>query len=385
MYSILIVDDEISTRERIKNYLSAQEDLFDEVYCATDGEEAIQLLEVKKPQLIMTDINMPHMDGLELIEALKMQNREVTIIVLSGYDEFSFAQRAMRNGVEYYLLKPVDRRELVELMQSIKNDYFKRLQSKEEDKKKKERLQQQQQVLSNRLINAMFKGPIEKSEWEMELELLDLNKEDISYTICIILNEKAEMIPCKQMFLEKCEVFGLKVRILAEIEGECVTLVEIGTGDEKKKIEQWICESKSKKNVGSKLQWGVIVDRISDIYISYQAARKDVGILKVNMVERALKHIEKRWNDPQLALADIAEELHISQNYLRFLIKEGTGCSFVKYLTSLRLERAALMLEQTELKVQEIALKVGLDDAGYFSRIFTKEYGCSPSVYRNEK
>ena len=104
-----------------------------------------------------------------------------------------------------------------------------------------------------------------------------------------------------------------------------------------------------------------------------------------DIANRALRLIGSKWNDPKLTLNDIAGELYVSHNYLRYLIKEKTGMSFVKYVTELRLERAALILSTTDMKVQEVALEVGFEDAGYFTRVFTKKYECSPSKYRERK
>ena len=124
---------------------------------------------------------------------------------------------------------------------------------------------------------------------------------------------------------------------------------------------------------------------IAEIHLSYDAARKDSMVEQQDIANRALRLIGSKWNDPKLTLNDIAGELYVSHNYLRYLIKEKTGMSFVKYVTELRLERAALILSTTDMKVQEVALEVGFEDAGYFTRVFTKKYECSPSKYRERK
>jgi len=311
MFSIMIVDDEKSVREGLRNYLSRQEGLFDEVYSAVNGEEALKLLEEKVPQVIITDINMPHMDGLEFIELLKARRQEVQIIVLSGYDDFTYAQRAMRNGVEHYLLKPVDRKELVMLLSQMKERYLQNVKAKQENAQERERANKQHQLLN-------------------------------------ILLE-----PDSQEKTQKLEQWLSAVREMGDLSLEQVfgRLVGEGFGEEKDKEGEWQ---------------------------NSEAEQKDIA-------QRALKLIQSRWKNPKLTLNDIAGELYVSHNYLRYLIKEKTGMSFVKYLTDIRLEHAAAILSTTDRMVQDVALEVGFEDAGYFTRVFTKKYACSPSKYREKK
>ncbi len=389
MFSIMIVDDEKSVREGLKNYLSRQENLFDEVYSAVNGEEALELMQEKQPQVIVTDINMPHMDGLEFIELLKKQRQDVQIIVLSGYDDFTYAQRAMRNGVEHYLLKPVDRKELVELLSQMKEAYFRKLRAREENVQEKERVHKQQQLLCSRLLNILLDGPINKNQWRYELELLNLWQEDVAYAVCIknkgLRQEQgAGDSGVRRTFRSRCEAYGLGQLLLQEQEEEQVILLTAASRETEGNLKAWIEQVRSGSDSESELKFGTIVDDIAQVHASYEAARKDSMLQQQDIAQRALLLIQTKWNDPKLTLNDIAGELYVSHNYLRYLIKEKTGMSFVKYLTEIRLERAAAILSSTGRKVQEVALEVGFEDAGYFTRVFTKKYECSPSKYREK-
>lgn len=388
MFSIMVVDDEKSVREGLVKYLLKQNALFDEVYSAANGTEALEILGNKRPQIIITDINMPHMNGLEFIEELKKQDREVQIIVLSGYDEFSYAQRAMRNGVEHYLLKPVDRRELIGLLSQMKDTYLQQRRTKEEHVLDRERVQVQQKRLCDRLLNIMMDGPIDRDAWHYELDLMDLWKDGAVYGICI-MNQAPQLgeTVCNnhvEQFEKTCRSYQLRYEKLRENERELVFLLVADSTSKEEKLEMWVKENRSEGWLEPYMKMGSTVRSISEIYISYLSAKKELE-RQEDIAERALKLIQNKWNDSTLTLNEIAGKLYISHNYLRTLIKERTGSSFVKYLTEIRLERAAEILQTTELKVQEVARNVGFEDAAYFTRVFTKKYHCSPVKFREKQ
>ena len=107
MYRVLIADDEKIEREGIKFLLSQEEGEF-EIHEASNGKQALNILRSQEIDFLLTDIKMPHMDGLELAGKVSQENPELQIVIFSGYSDFSFAQAAMRYGVKDYVLKPVD-------------------------------------------------------------------------------------------------------------------------------------------------------------------------------------------------------------------------------------------------------------------------------------
>ena len=107
MYRVLIVDDEKIEREGIRFLLSDEKDKW-EIYEAANGKQALQVLREHDIDILLTDVKMPHMDGLELAARARKENENLKTIIFSGYNDFSFAQEAIRNGVCDYVLKPVD-------------------------------------------------------------------------------------------------------------------------------------------------------------------------------------------------------------------------------------------------------------------------------------
>lgn len=106
MYKALIADDEEIIRSGLSRLLARDPD-FEVAALAEDGEQALELAAERLPDLLLVDINMPFLNGLEFIERLEGVLRGAVIIVITGYDDFSYAQQALRLGVFDYLLKPV--------------------------------------------------------------------------------------------------------------------------------------------------------------------------------------------------------------------------------------------------------------------------------------
>jgi len=112
MISTLIVDDQKHIRDGLHAMLEQLSLTTDPIYCATNGYEALELLRKQDIDLVITDIRMPDMDGLTLMQQSRMEGHKVNFVIISGYDEFSYAQKAIELGVKGYLLKPVKRDDL---------------------------------------------------------------------------------------------------------------------------------------------------------------------------------------------------------------------------------------------------------------------------------
>ena len=115
MYSVLVVDDEPAARSGISRLVSSVGD-FMVVGTAANGTEALKLSELLLPDIVITDINMPKMNGLDFILQLREIHPDAAIIIISGYNEFAYVKRAMKMLVNYYILKPVDKEELIEAL-----------------------------------------------------------------------------------------------------------------------------------------------------------------------------------------------------------------------------------------------------------------------------
>lgn len=123
MYKVIIADDEDLIRESLRKYIDWESMGFTVVGTASDGKKAFELANELQPHVVLTDIKMPHSSGIQLMGKLKRNGMNAKIVVLSGYDEFEYAQAAIEVGAVGYLLKPIKFDKLKEVMLKIKRDY----------------------------------------------------------------------------------------------------------------------------------------------------------------------------------------------------------------------------------------------------------------------
>ena len=161
MTNVLIVDDEKIEREGLK-YLLSREEGERNVFEASNGKQALQIIRSEDIQLVLTDIKMPHMDGLELSRRAKEENPALQIIIFSGYSDFTFAQEAIRYGVTEYILKPVN-----------PEDFHKVIQKAEKVIEQRKKKESREIKGKNFLQNYLYSGKLEileKSEGMINLE-----------------------------------------------------------------------------------------------------------------------------------------------------------------------------------------------------------------------
>lgn len=160
MYRLMIVDDEFNIRDGIANAIPWSEHGVEIAGEATNGAEALEIIDKTKPDIVITDIYMDNMNGLEFAEKLKKKHPEIKIIILSGYDEFEHAKRAIELKVFSYLLKPVLPEELLKIVEEV-------IEEIEEDRKVKEKIRCLEEelnynniLLQDRFLSDLFEGRI---------------------------------------------------------------------------------------------------------------------------------------------------------------------------------------------------------------------------------
>lgn len=235
---ILIIDDEPKIRNGLSNLLARREG-WEVAGAYENAADALKYLAVNQVDVMITDIKMPEISGLELIARIRERDKKTAIIILSGYSNFQFAQRAIELGVSRYLTKPTNPREL----------------------------------------------------------------------ICV---------------LEETE-----------------------------------------KKLGGK-----------------QEKEKDSGKIPNLFVQKAADYIKLNYSE-KISIKEIADQLYLSPNYLSELFKKHTGKTISEYLTDYRLEKACQLLDHAEYRVGDVSGMVGIHDGRYFSNMFKKKYGMTPTEYRN--
>lgn len=130
LYRIILVDDEEEVRKSIIRKIKWEENGFLVAGDAENGEDALEKIELLEPDLILTDIRMPYMDGLTLAERVRQKYPSMKIVIFSGYDDFEYAKQAIKLNVTEYILKPVNVEELTAILQKIKANLDQEIEQK---------------------------------------------------------------------------------------------------------------------------------------------------------------------------------------------------------------------------------------------------------------
>jgi len=201
MKKILLVDDEILIRESIRDCIHWEENGY--LLCgeAPDGEMALPLIEVHRPDILITDIKMPFMDGLELSRIVKERTPSIKIIILTGHDEFEYARSALRIGVEEFCVKPVGSVELLKILQHVSNQI-------DAERKQLDQLQQMREIADShtsmqrdRLLHDLCNGLLSTADAIHQAALLGLRLTSQYYAVAIT-DYRSEQVSAGPLLLE---------------------------------------------------------------------------------------------------------------------------------------------------------------------------------------
>ena len=542
MLKIFLAEDEVIVRETIKRMIPWEELGFELVGEAADGEMALPLLIRQKPDLLITDIKMPFMDGLTLAKLAKKELPELNIVILSGYDDFNYANQAINIGVEDYLLKPITKNALIERLSEIRSRYEHEKTQKEYYEKFQREMQAYEKNSSRDFFEALVRGSMDMMEVYKKAEKLGVDIVAEAYNILIFtMNseedfsgqkegyseweaETLEMLeeffsghPSAMLFRSNIFSYGVLLKgqkeSIKEITKECVGKIQ-GILNRKESKREWF------------LAVGQPVERLSQIKKSYHTASRafsqrylygenilyydememmehrsgqadtndnaylkkvDVNALNPAILQKFLSNgiqeeienfvkdyfyaigqepmeslvfrnyvilnvrfsvitflkglgcdtegmepenteeilvesgknienaiayaekmisraitirdqnsgnknrsilktavdfIDEHYMDEDISLNTAANVANVSSNHFSALFSQNMGQTFIEYLTSLRMNKAKELLRCTGMRSSEIAGEIGYKDAHYFSYLFKKTQGMTPSDYR---
>ncbi len=206
MYKVFLVEDEIVIREGIKNKIHWEEEGFKIVGDESDGELAYPMIIREQPDILITDIKMPFMDGLELSKLLKKDMPQLKIIIISGYSDFGYAQQAIDIGVSEYLLKPVTS---IKLLAAVKNAAI----AIEKERKEKQILEQYQHLVYQKqaekrkdFFHALVSGRMSLSQIIEQEEELGINMVASAFRVLLIQFKVQEDMYEYSNEIVQCEV-----------------------------------------------------------------------------------------------------------------------------------------------------------------------------------
>ena len=394
MYCVLIVDDESIIRRGLKCMIPWTSLGFSEVLEAASAEAALRIAEGTRVDLIITDICMPGMDGLEMTRRLRALQPEIRIVVLTGYDNFQYAQRCVALGVKHLLIKPVDESELTRLIAALVEEMRPDSRHDDREQEAKRRAALSQQMLLESLLSGLAKGVFAREDISSITGLSGIDEHE---RVCALILRPAIELSDEWRAHKTLLLISIS-KLLAGItdsgragycftqDNQVVVLLRAAGGVEAEAFAEnaaMLVEGEygmpCALGVG---KWhGGIAAFPKSIAEAEDALRHVSRAAPGRLVKMALEIIRTRFPS-DISVAAISEELHVSTNYFSRLFKQemGEGCN--EYITGVRIRAAKKLLADSERRCYEIAEAVGYRDANYFSLSFKKNTGMSPEQYR---
>ena len=396
MYRLMIADDEPKIRRGLSKLEWSSLNI-EVVAQAEDGIQALKFAEEYNPDLFLIDINMPYLNGLELIKELKKVIPECLMIIVSGYDEFEYAKEAVKLDVFDYILKPVNRKELMETVKRA-------VQTLEEEQNKDNFIAwAQSKVHSDHeyMLSSFFRNWIagKYNDYEIQQNLLVFNIQLEVYNYCLFIR----VLPYKD--IKKSQIEGdllsfCIINILEELLSSISKLISIKMEEdvilafieELNPSDQVYLDKELKQKISKYLHREVLVELLNapstykkfpEIY--YKGIKQlDTEIILTPIVLSAKNYLEKNYSNKDLSLSEVAAHLSVSSAYLSRLIKKELNVTFTDLITQIRIEKAEKLMEDPTLKIYEVGDYVGYKSQHYFSAAFKKAKGVSPIAYRGE-
>ncbi|MFD2699306.1 response regulator [Paenibacillus shunpengii] len=391
-YQVLIADDEPIIREGISDSVDWASLGMEVIGLAEDGAEALELVLERGADLVLVDMNMPIMNGISFIQALREQKQECRCIIITGYDEFSYAQQAIRLGVEEYILKPVETDELMRVLQRIKASLDEEQLEKEKQASAREHLHKRREVLREQLGQEWVQGRLNEEELRMQLSLLSLPTD--SPASCLVIRWPEASMPNTILKEGDRQLYLYAVKnIVEELIGTSEALVfrngsDLIVGISWSRFTPELLmkiEEAAKENLGVTIHTasedvGVEMELLQAYNLCKECIYQEASLSP--LVRRARQYLQEHYHNHALTLELVASELGVSPVYLSRMLKKELGESFIALLTGIRIHKAIQLLNSSSLTMHEIADHIGYESQHYFSTAFKKVMGISPNKYR---
>ncbi len=388
MIRVFLVDDEIVIREGIRMSFPWEKSGYTLVGEAPDGEMALPMIRDMRPDILITDIRMPFMDGMELCRIVRREMPWIGIILLSGYDEFEYARKGIQLGVREYMLKPVTAEELREALDRVSESIRTEREEKERNERLRSRMQMDQQFLKETLLGALYSEDAAEQDIAGAVEQLrglGVNLNAGAYAVIDVAFEDREK--GYPFLTELAESSGGAVQASpARAGGRALVLgdTEQDTEERAYAFATALRTETERNGCGQiRLSIGEIVDRPEKILLSLKSARhirhvlagkEDMGAVIVGFREfsessgeraaavvaaKARLYLADHYTDSSLMLQDVAQAVGMSCSRFSTVFAQECGQTFTEYLTWLRLERAKELLRETDRRSSAIAGETG--------------------------
>lgn len=403
MVKVLIVDDEPIIRMGLKQVINWA-DMGCVVTCvAENGQDALKKAEDLPPDLIISDIKMPKMDGLEMAERMEEKYPDIKIILLTGYKEFEYARKAVEFGVCDYILKPVDHQELERSIRRAAEEIEHRRAERREKQDLAERMQNSLPILKDKFIaDLLFDTPGTMLNVYEKLNYFDISIGNFIVAVMEMENSGDTSFIKGGMEQITCFITGeirrqFGAAVIPIIRNSTIYCIINGTeeplpGEEEltiffEQLVKKVCSSADAavcvgishtykgpfflKQAGEEAQ-DQITSRLGEKMISRNTY----------IVEQAIAYMKEN-SSREVTLEEAADHVYVSKWYFCKLFKKVTGVNFSDYMAKLRIEQAKKYIrENPALRNYEVAELLGFGNVRYFSQLFKKIAGMTPSEFR---
>jgi len=420
MYKLLIADDERSTREGLRSFFEHEPNGFQLVGVVDGGLQALAMAREHQPDLLLTDVRMPDIDGLSLARRCAELANPPHLLIMSSYVETQYIKSALKLRAMNYLIKPIDLTELRETLQKIRQQ----LDAEAAERARKEKLRiglnHSRSWLRGHFLEELLEGVCtDTTEIEQQLDFLDMELPEIArYGVLSVRLEGQS--PCfgRDPAENKKKMYSLR-KLLEDILSSYADgyVFERGTrelvvlamerceaSDEPDPFDRsltTICQESfsalAMAQANAAIGIGKIVLSRHQLPMSYALAREDtqarlIGSSNVlvhsrpgspadQTVEKICAIIQEHYPE-NLTIQSIAERIYLSPNYICMVFKQATGQTINQYTTQVRMEQAKKLLARQELRITDIGASVGYAEPGYFNKLFKKYAALTPKEYR---
>lgn len=454
MYRLLIADDEALEREGIEWIVNRMLPNTFEIIHAENGRIAIQKAYEFRPHIIMMDIKMPGIQGLEALKEIKAHNPQVKMILVTAYEYFEYAKEALSMGVKEYLVKPAKRDHIALLLQRLVAEIDQDQRKRDKEFAIRDKFYQLLPLAETEMALVFMTDQVNEMEVGQLADILELStskgcalvlalpemgqpsqkelgkeKKRIYETVktvakgfikdrtgCVVssmvhwhmvifLLEKAAM---KDEVLRE-EALGLSTKLIENLCEQRGIDVTVGIGSVRMDIEgirrsyfegvfastyhkQWgsVCHFEdliipSLEGPGGTADSDITNNLTKHTYVelAIQQIREERERRTWSVIDDAITFIQEKFCE-ELSLEDVADHVHLNSHYFSKVFKQRIGETFIDYVTRLRINKAKELIRDGKLSLKEVCYLVGYKDPNYFSRVFKKAAGVSPTEYRNQ-
>lgn len=384
MINVVIADDEPLALIELKSLIPWEEHGFRITGEFRNGKSALDfLMEHPETDLAILDINMPAMSGLQVIEERNRLDIPVEYVVVSAYSDYPLVRNAFKMGISDYIIKEeLEAENLLPVLEKIASRIEKRKVTRGE--RPASSPGERDQIFSFLSGTgevpeaALFNNP-DQSISLMKLELLHCRRDSISI--------ESEALIC---FIEEMAGKTGTGALCLEHEQAYYLLLPLNTGDSRNGEKISKLEKTMKHRVKQYFNKLLIVSGLQSDYSTAGLPKqfqelKSLHSFRSRSIRRCLDYIQENYRDSEISFEDLCALTETSRSYLSSLFKQETGIGYKDYLNEVRISHAISLLENTDIKVQDVSDQVGFSNVEHFSRTFKNRTGLSPSQYSRSR